>query len=499
MPLTNTYDVSIAISELDAKPIRMLSDDEALLRAQTDFITAQSHKSAEIVRCERYMAIYKALNPPEEAIDESTGKVEDDIELYSDTYIPVGAAIADTGTGQLFNLFFSVNNFMEMESDDMEDRFYMKEVTGHLMKRVREMKLKHKVYAALQQAVCFDYGVTMTKWLIEDGYVVKPKPVSNTETIGGIPITSIRHTVAPTYMPNKTDRSDLTVLDYFNCYHDASAPNADLENSGYFIDVRTELHETLMMNSKTVSGYGKYHTVDNLVASLVKNDPALSAFEGTLSRNAYLRSRRIPVMRYWTGSHMIEYAGDYLLRRLNICDWPIQIWQCYPVQGQFNAMGLLQRLERNQYDINASMNARRNYQNLVSNPFGVVDQSILGASGEPDVVPGWFGISSSGIAKDKIWVYQPGQNSNIDSLTDTNLQIEMAEKQAHISDPAQGQTSSSRTTATEARHAQAGMASSVESIALRMEETAFESIFLNLFYLEQSNLTREESFVYNGK
>lgn len=499
MQLETGSDISVAMSELDAKPIRLLSDDEALLRAQTDFNTAEQHKRDHFTRCERYMHIYKALNPPEEAIDETTGSVSEDIELYSDTYMPMGAAIVDSAVAQLYNLFFSVSDFMEMESDDLEDRLYMKEITAHLMKRTREMKFKHKIYNALQQAVCFDYGVTMTKWKIEDGYVAKTQRVSNTEKVGGIPFTKTRHLVEPIYMPNKVDRSDLTNIDYFNCYHDPSAPDGMIENSAYFIDEREELLETLWMNSNMVSGYGKYQNVDAIIQATIKNDPGLSEHTQTLARNAYIRSRRVKVRRYWTRNHLVEYCGQFLLRRMNICDWPLQFWQCYPVQGQFNAMGLLQRLERLQYDINASMNARRNYQNLVSNPFGVVDESLVGVNDQPSVYPGWFGISRGGIAKDKIWVYQPGQNSNVDALSDVGLQMEMAEKQAHISDPGQGKTSSGRTTATEARHAQAGMASAIESIALRMEESAFESIYLSLFQLEQVNLTREEAFVYNGK
>lgn len=484
---------------LDAKPMRFLSDDEALLRARTDFEQAKASKRDDMERCRRYLHIYKALNSPDEAIDESTGMVEDDTELYSDTFLPVGASIADSAIAQYHNLFFSLNEYMEVIADEWEDFYYTKEVTAHIMKRLKEMRFKHTAYAAMQEAVCFDYGVTMTRWLLEDGYVMRPQRHQQTEMIGGVAVQRQRVFAEPTYMPNKVDRSDVVALSYFNTYHDWSAPDCNLDNSRFFIDVRDEMLEKLWMGSQLVSGYGKYQNVEDVIKRELEGDSLMDTIKDPLAKKEYWKRRRTEVVRYWTRDHLVEFSGDTLLRRMNICDWPIQIWGLYPINGQFNPMGLLQRLERNQYDINASLNARRNLQNIISQPFGVMDKSLVGANEDARVYPGWFGVSTTGSPKDKLWVYTPGQNTNLDALTDIDIQIGIMEKQAHITEPAQSSTSGSRTTATEVRQAAAGMATSIEGIALRIEESCHERIYLNLFYLEQANLRRPESFLYNGK
>ena len=483
------------------KPIQSLDDNRAYIRVTSDYEAAKANKSDDLERAKRYINIYKTLDPPDEAIDESTGLIEDDESMYSNTYMAVGAAVVDSAVAKLYNIIFATGQYMEMESDNLEDMFHEEILTAHTFKRLKEMKFKSLVYETLQEASCFDYAVTGSRWLLEGGYV--PKKVNALEDVqlGNI-ITKRRQVTSESiWIPDKIDRSDVFKLNYMRCYHDWTAEKG-LKDSRFFCDDRDVMMEELMQDSERSGPWGKYKNIDKVLSAVLQNvKQEYDKIADSDVRLEFVNNRRVKVIRYWTKNHIIEVAEGYVIRRLNVPDWMIHIWKIFTLPNDFRGMGFLQRLERNQYDINASLNSRRNYQNLVSNPFAVIDEDLLGEhQGEPRIYPGLV-LANRGNkpAGDRIWVYSPAQNANLDTAQDVEAQIRTVERQTGVSEADQSQVSPGRTTATEIQVVQSGAGTRKEIIAERLETDCLEPIYMDIFLLEQRFLTQKESFWYNGE
>jgi hypothetical protein len=487
---------------IEAKPIDELDDKQALLRVMGDYEQAKSDKSEALDRAERYLAIYKAQDDPNDAIDQTTGLVEDDEAMYANVHLPLGASMVRSGVAKLYNQIFSTPRYFGMEADEIKDAFFAEEITAHLLKRHIEMGFKKTTYKALLEANIFDYAVTGTRWLLQDGYVPRPRRTTETVNLGKIGVQRQRVSSFDRYIPDKVDRSDVFNIPFRDCFHDAESKN-DLEDSRFFIDRRDEMMEHLMMESALTKSWGKYKNIDKVIRRKLLADRAgqdEASNLGAAEAGEYVKTRRVEVIRYWTRNHLIEVAEEQIIFRGNMPGWALQIWCLFPDSDAFGGMGLLQTMERNLIDINASMNARRNYQNLVANPFGVIDQELLGAeNGPPRMYPGKFAVSKGGDVSKKMYVYQPGPSATLDSIQDVQMNAEMVQRLSHTADTDQAQVSSGRTTATETRFAQSGGSSLTSLIAQRFEEEALCKIYLNQFYLEQCFLSRAETFKYNGE
>ncbi len=478
-------------------PINKLDDSKAKLRVTSDYKNALEAKRQDITRNKRYLKIYQALDPPGSKIDESTGLIEDDISAYSNTYLPVGAAIVDSGLAKLYNTLFPNPNYFEITSDDFEDQFFVAEVTGHLLKRHREMKFKIKAFKALQDASIFDYGVTATRWLLEDGYQPKRRTFDEEVVFDRVKVRRKRVVAEMFYLPDKVDRSDMMNINFMRFYPDPSAQGG-LEDARFCCDDSDVTLEELLMNSQVAKPWGKYKNIDKVIASALETlKPALDKISDADIRQEFINSHRIKKIRYWTRTHIIEMAQDEIIFRANIPDWPLSIWRLSRVPNKFRGMGFLERMERLQIDINASMNSRRDFQNLVANPFAIIDQSLV-TDGEPELTSGNVLVSSGGPPKDKIFVHNPGQFSNQEGIVDIRAQIDLTEEQAGVSESDKAQISKGRTTATETRAAQAGSLTRTGTVAQLIEEENLEPTYLNMFFLEQQFLRRSESFKYNG-
>lgn len=495
---------------VDAKRIGQLSEEKALIRILSDYEQAKANKLDDIERCKRYLHIFKALDPPDEIIspDETSGKVEEDEAIYANTYMPVGAAIVEAGIAQLYNLIFSTPYYMEIGANDLEDSFYAERVTAHQFKRHKEMRFRSKVYQALQQAAVYDYCVTGTRWLLEDGYVPQRQTKETMLNLGGMKIPYREVSAKPKYLPDKTDRSDFFVLRYDKCYHDWTSVDG-LDDSRFFIDEREEMVESLLANSKVQKPWGRYEHVDEVVARYLKNiadsgtkyeKAMLQPDVDPLVQREFINTRRIKIIRYWTKQHLIEVAQERIIRRMHVYDWPLQLWKIFRIPNTFRGMGLLERLERNQLDINASLNSRRNFQNLVSQPFAVIDRELLGAhEGEPEIYPGWLGTFKGGSARDKIWVYTPGTNTSQDVIGDIRSETAMMERMSGVSQAMQGAISPGRTTATEISEVATGTGTRADTLSDLIESECLEPTYLSLFFLEAVFLNRRESFLYHGR
>lgn len=491
-------------SDFSLKPIQDLDDKKALLRVKNDLTQAEGEKQEELSRLERYNNIYQAMDAPGERIDEESGLIEEDESRYANTYMPIGAAICDSAVAQMFNLIFSTEDYMKIEADDIEDMLFETEVTEFLKKRHIEIGLKAVVYQALLQACCFDYAITGTRWLLEGGYQPRPKKTFETVDLAGYKLRKQTVKAEAVWIPDKIDRSDVFVLDSMKCFPDPTSTNG-FKDSRFFIDRREESLEWLMQEAKTPDRpWGKYYNIDKVVKAAhnsFKNEMSALQTKDSSVRQTIFGSRRVTVDRYWTKHHIIEICLDFVIRRLNVYDWALQMWTVYPrpVPG-FGGMGFLQRLERNQYDVNASLNSRRNLQNLISNPFAIVDEELLGGDdGEPDLYPGRvMPMRSGGKASDKIFIYQPGVHSSQTELADISMQLEMTQKMTSVDDNAFGTTSGDRTTATEVRQAAAGRMTRIGTITQRFEESCLTEIYLQQFFLEMTFLDKTEIIRYFG-
>ncbi len=493
---------SVESLQFSATPIHELSDEECALRIESDYEDAKAAKNTSYDRYSRYQAIYQALNPPEEDDESDSGLIEDDLARHADSYMPIGAAVVDSAASQLYNAFFSTKDYVEIESDDWEDGFFEIEVTAHQKKRHREMHLRNTLYRVLQEACCFDFGVTLTRWKLEGGFIQKPHAEEIMSNLGGAMFKK-RHVKAETmWVPDKVDRSDCQVLHFSNCYPDPSATN-DLDDAAFFIDVRDEKIEDLIAGSELAGPWGKYKNIDSIIRELAKNDGLADEIKGFTTVEAqrnYLKNRRLPVIRYWTKNHMAEYCAGHIIRRMNMLGWVIHLWRIFEVPGQLPGMGFLQRLERQQYDINASLNSRRDYQNLISDPFGVISRDLAQQiGGSPRLSHGQLLVSGSGDPSKQVWVYQPGTPPSQDPLLDVQLHTNMIEKQSGITENSMGAVSSGRRSATEVNKVSMAGDSRMLTIASRLEEECLEPLYLNLFYLEQANLSRTEWFKYAGQ
>ncbi len=489
----------------DQRPIRELDDKKALLRMMQDMEQAEADKQDALTRALRYDHIYRALDPPDAQIDEESGLIEEEESRFANTYMPIGAAIIDSAVAQMFNLIFSTGDYFKMAADDLEDMFFETEITEFLKKRHVEMKLKRTVYKALLQACCFDYAVTGTRWLLEGGYQPRPKRTVEIVELAGHKMRKQVVKAVPVWVPDKIDRSDVFVLDYFKTFPDPTSTNG-FADSRFFIDRREETIEFLMANAKVVNRpWGRYKNIDKVLKSAhnsFKNEMTALGINDKTVRQTIFGSRRVTVNRYWTKHHIIEEAYGHVIKRLNIFDWPLQEWVVFPKPRMgFGGMGFLQRLERNQYDINATLNSRRNIQNLISNPFAIVDEELLGADdGEPDLYPGRImPMKSGGKASDKIFIYQPGVHSSQTELTDLNLQLDMTQKLSAVDDNAFGTVHGDRTTAQEIRTAAAGRMTRIGTTTQRFEDDCLIMIYLNQFFLEMTFMSKSEMIRYFGE
>lgn len=484
----------------DPRPLRELDDQRALVRAETDYELAVENKRQAIERAKRYDHIYKTLDPPDSAINETTGLIDDDEGLYSNTFLPIGKAIVDSGAAQLYNLLFSTPEYFEIEADDWEDFFFANEVTAHQKYRHQQMKFRHTCLKAIQDACIFDYAITMTRWKLQGGYVPVPKKSIKTVTLGNITMKQQQVRAEVQWMPDKIDRSDFMLIPFDQCYHDWAKGIEDFEDSRFFITERYEPIEKLVAESKLVHPWGKYNHIDTIIKAVSDKEQPLLENLGSDQQTEHIFSRRVKIVTYWTRDHFIDFAFGLVLRRVNIWDWPFQKWQIFRVPNEFGGMGLLEPLERNQLDINASGNARRNLQNLISNPFGVADQSLFAdEDGEPRLYPGKLAISKRGDVREKLMIYTPGTDTNITAFQDIETQVAMTERAAGISEAMQGAVSQGRTTAREIEQVQQGAGGRIFTIASKLEAVCLEPAYFNLFLLEQVYLSKEEAFSQKGK
>lgn len=490
------------------KSLRELSDKQVVSRVSGDLEEWMSSKNDDIDRCRRYEAIYQALDNPDEIIDTNTGNIEKDVEeMFANTYMPIGAAVVDSFVRQLYNNFFGTPDYLQMTSNDFSKQIACYKISAHMMKQHREMKFRHIIYKALLQAACFDYTITGVRWLMAPGFVNKKVKDVTRKQYGAMSLPYQKVRMEQRWIPNKIDRPDVFNISYFNCCHDPLAVNS-FEDSRGFIDWREDMIENLLMMAKTDQRpWGKYYNIDKVLKvwqkeneRMIKVQEAKVASEEELSE--WFESRKISIVRYWSRDHIVETAYDIPISRINVADWPIQRWGVFEMADpKFRMMGILQRIERNQWDINESLNNRRDWENLITDPIGAIHTDLLPADGDATLHHGKiFTADWSGDVKDKFWIHSPGQSPFSSLSEDLAAQFSAIEK-VSVSENQQGSYVSrgTRRTATETAQVSQAADTKTVSISLDLEECCLLPVYMNQFLLNQSFMTESARFKHFGK
>ena len=476
------------------KSLRQMDDKEAFARVEGDYTWYKAHKdSNDIPRAERYMAIYQALDSVETMINEGTGKIEQDTSRFSNTYMPIGAAIVEAFVAMAYNTMFATDNYFKMSADNWEDELFAKKITAHMKKRHKEMKFKKIMCELLIDMAIFPYAISGTRWLLRPGYVPKREKTITHKKLGKLMLPYQEVKNIQRWVPDAIDRPDVFRLNYYRFYHDPGA-EGDFDKCEQAFDDYDETIENLIMRRN--NNPSKYKNIDFIIDKITgENKGEIEGFSDPDAKKRFIGSRRVTIKRCWSADHIIEFTHGKIIRRLNTAGWPLQRWQMYHIPGEFNGMSILQRIERNQIDINASLNSRRDFQNLVDDPLKIIDDSLL--TGGEDPTDRTF-ISRGGDPSKKIHVVNPGVNVADRTMEDLKIQMEMTEKMT-VAQSDMGAFHSGRRSATEAHDVKSGSSNKTIRVIQLLEEGPLIDIYLNQFMLEQEFLTEEMRFVHFGK
>lgn len=481
------------MSAIQHVSLRSLSDEQALIRASEDYSYAQGEKETDHIECKRFLHIYQAIDPPDTDIDTAVDPIYREMERdRSNTYMPVGAALVDSARAQLYDYFFGIPRYFTISSDEPMDFFFEEVVTAHMMKRHKEMKFKAKMDYTFLQMLCFDYSITFMRWLTRPGYESR-RVTTQRKVPGGL---DQKVEVKKVWVPDAIDRTDFVVLHYFDCFHDPDAKNR-FEDSRFFIDRRWMSIEELQLQAKTKDQpYGRYKNVKAVLEKLKEASVADSTTKTVEDKSE--QKRRIEIVRYWTPDQILEYALNTVINRTDISGWPLQYWGFSRVPGKFRSMGLLQRLERQQMEINASVDDIRDFQNMINDPIAVVRGDIAGIE-EGDIRLDRKVYTASDV-NDAIKLIQPGIDTTQTSLQHTNLQLAFARWVSGFGGENQGgQFTTGRRSATEAGLVEQGAEKRTYLLASLLSAEAFEPALLSQFELEQMNMTKAEALKYMGE
>lgn len=480
------------------KHVSQMDDKEAADFIMAEIRKAIANKGRDFIRCERYDRLYQSLDQADQILDPTTGDVSDDATVYSNTHLPIGAWLVDTATIQVYKQIFSTPDYFGLEADDWQDEPKAYKVKAHLMRRHREMQFRSQIFRAVQAAMTFDYAVTYDTWKVRFGK--KPTVINGVDDveIGGINL-KYKNTKTEWREGVVQSRSDIQLIDYFQCAHDYQA-GPKIEESKMFCDwSRPQLWE-LLKEEQAVNPIGVYKNLDQVYAAVANGmgiDMSSEAREPA-DKNKQPERERIRKFRFWTHDEVFELAQGFVIRRYPADGMPLSVWRAYELPNRFRGMGVLQRIERMCLDINAIINQKRDFGNLVNNPIAVLSSDIPGIDeGDTALFPGRTLVGPGDVTK-KIAFYQPGatfQGSTEELMT----QIEMTKATSGFgSDNAGGSATPTARTAREISAVAAGILSKTSVVAERYEEENMVPILMRQFRMEQMYMSKSERLKYHG-
>lgn len=491
--------------DIDYVRTTALDDEEVMERILRDLRRGRAAKADAFTRNERYERIYRALDQPEMMIDSNTEQILEDRAIYSNTYLALGAAIVDTATVQVYNRIFSTPDYFRMSSDDWWDQFYSGRITAHMKRRHKEMKFKLTLLQILQQCFCFDYAVSIMGWRYHGGNVPKRKTTQRMETIGGIAFPYQDTKIVNEWVPNAVDRPELQVIDFFNCIPDPSAGSRGIEDSTFFIDWWYEPIANLLDGVDDEDHpFGRYKNINKVIERHHDLTSGITELDNSKLSEAQKdlllqRLNRMLIIRYHTQDEVIESAHGIVIHRRKIDGMKIRLWKAYELPNQLPGMGVLQRIERNQYDINAIINFKRDFQNLTIHPITAISRDAIGLEdGDMAVYPG-KNFRTRGKAGDALHFYQPGHDISQGASEELNVETEFMERVSGFGgENVQGAFASGRKTAREVNAVMSGILSKVNVITEKLESGALIDTYAHQFLLEQTYFKESQRIRVEG-
>lgn len=505
---TNTEDFQTMLKQY--KPVHKMDDVEVIEHIQRMKKLAVNHKrsSGRFTINMEYRQVYMALDAAHQTIDETTGKIDQDKRIYSNTYLPIVAAAVDAATTDQFNYFFAKEEYFDIAPTEGSDYFRAFKIREHMKRQHRKMKLKLKVFELLQMSNCFDYAVSFMRWTYKPGYVVKEKTEKKDFKYGGITVPYRDVSVTEEWEEGAIDRPDLEIIPFFNCAHDPRAKNG-FSDSRFFIDWRDESIEFLMeMVDAPDRIFGRYKNIDKVLANVHMNsayavDPlGTEGFDPVKRGQNYLDQGILRIDRFWTHHEIIEVAANEVIRRTPTSGMPLELWKRHRLFGELRGMGMIERLYRNQLDINAQINQHRDFGNLVVQGIGVIDGDLAAQENESITpYPGkWYVNNTSKDPAKMLYMYQPGVDISRGGVDELKMQIDMILELEAISESQMGRFGPSRTSAREISAVSSGRLGRAAAISQRQEEDDLIHIYEWQFKLEKLNLRTDERFLYvSGK
>lgn len=515
--LVKASDRSLTAKESDPTdivtvPLYQMDDDAAYEYVKTNYDYAYEAKLDAFTANLNYRKIYEGLDAPELVIDESSGMIEDDERLYPNAYLPVVSARVESGVAQSFNAIFSSPDYIRGEAtDDLDDIAVQSKIIPHMIATHRQIGFRYKVYRALLNAACFDYGVTFGYWQVEPGYIPDRQAFLEDVQLGSISLQRRRIEVEMKWVPDKIDRFSIDNISYHQCAHDPDA-KFGFEDSEYFFDWRWEQFGKLKGGEMTEERpYGRYYNLDKVKAMLLAKQPVRPQNESHEDNSdEMVRRTRIKVVRCGTPYHVVEAViGDddgVIISREDTFDWIYHLWRWSHRDNSFRGMGIPDRLERSQYDINAAVNDRRAASNWQNDPPKIIDQRLLNREeGSVKVHHGKLFIRPTSTpvnlrSDDMLTFAKVGDGGNSgNTMTETQMEMQVINDLSGVNENSLNQYSTGRRSATQTQAVEAHRAGRFGVIVELIEEQAVEKIYMQQFLYCQLYMTRMERFKHYGK
>jgi hypothetical protein len=492
-------------------PMHQLNDEDAADQVNSWYTWSQGRKRQDNARAERYRNIFLCKDPPPSEFNVSTGDPDEDKRLYSDTYLPMVSAMVEAATAQLLGILFSRPDYMQAVAEHPVDFFSQELISEHMRRRHRQMDFKNTIAEAVQTALQYDYAVTRCYWKIAPGEKKSRKTETNVVELGPLSVNR-RETFMDRNPAMVIDRPDVEVLDYFLTYPDYDARRG-FDDSEFFCDVYyPSLTLLKALDRSRNPNMGFFYNIDKVVRQHLKSqgvkDPTpgqieawpLNEQDDPAERSFTKSGTRVKVIRCYTPYEVVETCYGIPIRRHRIEGYPYQLWKTVVRTQEFPGMGMIERLERPQYDVNLILNLKRDFQNFIMNPISILDESIwpMGEEGDIHLYPGrTFKNDSGRPAEEMISVVKPGFDVGSQANEEIGLQMSLAERIGTGLNP-QGAFARGKKTATEVSEVSTGSSNKALRITERWEDVCLEKIFTTQFYLEQVNMTTPQVLSLHG-
>lgn len=460
----------------------------------------------------RHLRLYEAIDEPELRPSAGAGRIEDDVHLTSNTFLPVITGIIDTAKTMIYQNLWGSNDYIKCVSQHPEDEERAIFACRHLRNRHKQMGFQTGVAQdVIFEGLLYGTAVSVTDWKIEDGYEAgQQSRIDEVFTPEGI--THIRRTSSNLfYKQNAVDRVDTRLIEQNLWFPD---PNADARGFGkVFCFVQDISPDELMQNRRTKDNPTGIYTfnpddistgIANLFDGATPLAREIQSAQRAFAMNAPKIGRQVHLVTMLWKDYMCVMTGNgTIIRRKVMTGWPIDKWNFRQIPGRFNGLGLPDVLERMAYDVNAMVNNRRDYENLILNPIMIMEEELLSNArmGNGELIPGQiYDFEGGGTpARDKFGIVQPGNPLGNDMLNEMNLSMGIMHQISGVGPNAQGQFASGRRSATEADAVKQALQTNMGMSSVMLERQWVEPTYDKQMTLERIHLNEEIAFRDQGE